>query len=199
MRSVTRPRARSALVSVVALVLFAGAAGCDSGDDIQGDEEAPTSDRAPDVPAVATVTTLQHIGNRLDAEHRAKVKTRVTEAVDAFFDGAYLGAFPRSDYSAAFEGFTPGAAADAQADLDIMTSSAISDQIESATATKRRVTVDVLAFEGHPRGVTAHFFLDFDTTGDLEASMRVRGDLYLSKVKGEWQVFGYDVDEAEQR
>ena len=29
--------------------------------------------------------------------------------------------------------------------------------------------------------------------------MRVRGDLYLSKVKGEWQVFGYDVDEAEQR
>ena len=27
--------------------------------------------------------------------------------------------------------------------------------------------------------------------------MRVRGDLYLAKDKGEWKVFGYDVDQAE--
>ena len=27
--------------------------------------------------------------------------------------------------------------------------------------------------------------------------MRVHGDLYLAKDKGEWKVFGYDVDEAE--
>jgi hypothetical protein len=80
-----------------------------------------------------------------------------------------------------------------------MTSAAIGDRIDSASATKRRVTVDVFAFEGHPRGATAHFFLDFDTQGELEASMRVRGDLYLTKVQGQWKVFGYDVDEAEQR
>ena len=34
MTSVTRPRARSALVSGVAVLLLAGAVGCDSGDDI---------------------------------------------------------------------------------------------------------------------------------------------------------------------
>ena len=55
----------------------------------------------------------------------------------------------------------------------------------------------MFAVEGHPRGVTAHFVLEFDTSGDLEQSMRVRGDLYLAKDKGEWRVFGYDVDQAE--
>jgi hypothetical protein len=200
MTSVTLPRARSALVSAVALVLLAGAAGCDSGDDIQSDEQgSSTSDRATDVPAVPTVVTLQHIGNRLDTERRARVKAKVTEAIDPFFDGAYLGEFPRSDFADAFATFTQGAATDAESDLDIMTSAAIADQIDSATATKRRVTLDVFAFQGHPRGATAHFFLDFDTTGTLEASMRVRGELYLTKVKGQWKVFGYDVDEAEQR
>ena len=200
MTSVTLLRARSALVGAAALVLLAGAAGCDSGDDIEGGgKDAPASEQATETPPVATLVTLQHVGNRLDDEHRARVKAKVTEALDPFFDGAYLGDFPRSDYAEAFTTFTEGAAADAQRDLDIMTSSAIADRIDSATATKRRVTVDVFAAQGHPKGATAHFFLDFDTSGGLEASMRVRGDLYLTKVKGQWKVFGYDVDEAEQR
>ena len=46
--------------------------------------------------------------------------------------------------------------------------------------------------------MTANFVLDFDTTGDLEEHLRVHGALYLAKDKGEWKVFGYDVDEAAQ-
>ncbi|HRK47422.1 MAG TPA: hypothetical protein PK324_17450, partial [Nocardioides sp.] len=189
-------------VGVAALVLLLGAAGCDSGDDIQGDgdKDAQTADQATDAPPeVSTFVTLQHVGNRLDAVHRERVKDRVAEVVDPFFDGAYLGEFPRSDYTGAFATFTEGAAADAQGDLDIMSNAAIADQIDSAEATKRRVIVNVFAVQGHPKGATAHFYLDFDTTGDLESSMRVRGELYLAKVKGQWKIFGYDVDEAEQR
>ena len=85
-----------------------------------------------------------------------------------------------------------------QRDLDLLSNSGIADQIDSATATNRRVRLDVFAPDGHPRGVTAHFVLDFDTTGDLEESLRVRGDLYLAKDKGEWKIFGYDVDQAVQ-
>ena len=40
MTSVTRPRARSALVSGVAVLLLAGAVGCDSGDDIGDSPDA---------------------------------------------------------------------------------------------------------------------------------------------------------------
>jgi hypothetical protein len=199
MTSVTRPRARSVLVSGVAVLLLAGAVGCDSGDDI-GDSTGDSSEASPgshgsDVPGVDTVITIEH-GEGIDAARQAKVLASVTAVVDPWFDEAFLGEFPRSDFSAAFAEFTKDAAADAQRDLDVLTSSGIADQIDSATATNRRVRLDVFAPDGHPRGVTANFVLDFDTTGDLEEQLRVHGALYLAKNKGEWKVFGYDVDEA---
>ena len=199
MTSVTRPRARSALVSGVAVLLLAGAAGCDSGDDI-GDSSGDSSEASPgshgsEVPGVDTVITIEH-GEGIDAARQAKVLASVTAVVDPWFDEAFLGDFPRSDFSAAFAEFTKDAAADAQRDLDVLTSSGIADQIDSATATNRRVRLDVFAPKGHPRGVTANFVLDFDTTGDLEEHLRVHGSLYLAKDKGEWKVFGYDVDQA---
>jgi hypothetical protein len=198
MTSVTLPRARSALVSGVVLAMLAGAVGCDSGDDLGGDDTGSSSNHASDVPKVATVTTLQHVGKRLDAMHRERIKGRVTAAVDPWFDAAFLGEFPRDDYADAFAGFTRGAAEDAQRDLDLLSNAGIADQIESATATKRRVRVDVFAYQGHPKGATAHFVLDFTTEGELAESLQVRGDLYLTKVKGEWKIFGYDVGQAAQ-
>jgi hypothetical protein len=144
---------------------------------------------------VDTVITIEH-GEGIDAARQAKVLASVTAVVDPWFDEAFLGEFPRSDFSAAFAEFTKDAAADAQRDLDVLTSSGIADQIDSATATNRRVRLDVFAPDGHPRGVTANFVLDFDTTGDLEEQLRVHGALYLAKDKGEWKVFGYDVDQA---
>jgi hypothetical protein len=201
MTSVTRPPARSALVNGVALALLAGfvvgLAGCDSGDDLGGDDKGSSSSHGSDTPEVATVTTLQNVGKRLDAVHRERVKARVADVVDPWFDGAFLGDFPRDDYGPAFTSFTKGAAADAQRDLDLLSNAGIADQIDSATATRRRVRVDVFVYQGHPRGATAHFVLDFTTTGELEQSLRVRGDLYLAKDRGEWKIFGYDVGQAE--
>jgi hypothetical protein len=195
MTSVTRPRARSALVGGVAVLMLAGAAGCDSGDDIGDTSEAAPGSHAPDVPGVDSVITIER-GEGMDAARQAKVLDGVTAVIDPWFDQAFLGEFPRSDFSAAFTAFTKDAAADAQRDLDLLSSSGIADQIDTATATNRRVRLDVFAPEGHPRGVTAYFVLDYDTTGDLEEQLRVHGALYLAKEKGEWKVFGYDVDEA---
>jgi hypothetical protein len=192
MMSVTRYAAGS----LAALALVLGATGCDSGDDIEGNHDGSTSEHGTDVPKVSTVTTLQNVGKKLDAAHRAKVKGAVTAVVDPWFDGAYLGDFPRTGYTAAFVGFTQGAAADAERDLDLLSNQSIADQIDSATATRRRVRVDVFAPGGHPHGVTAHFVLDFTTKGDLAQSLHVRGDLYLAKDKGVWKIFGYDVDQA---
>jgi hypothetical protein len=199
MMSVTRLRARSVLVGGATLLLLAGGAGCDSGDDIGGSKDGPSSSsgQGTDAPAVETVMTLDHAVG-VDAAHETKVIDGVTGAIDPWFDEAFLGDFPRSDFAPAFAAFTPGAAADAQRDLDLMSNSGISDRIDSATATNRRVRLDVFAPDGHPRGVTANFVLDFDTTGDLEEHLRVHGALYLAKDKGEWKVFGYDVDEAAQ-
>jgi len=127
----------------------------------------------------------------------ARLKEGVNAAIDPWFDGAFLGDFPRSDWSAAFAGFTKDTAADAEGrDLDLLTNAAIAGQIDSATATRRRVRLNVFSYRGHPRGATAHFVLDFTTKGALAESMQLRGDLYLAKDKGVWKVFGYDVDQA---
>jgi hypothetical protein len=195
MTSVTRPRARSALVSGVAVLLLAAAVGCDSGDDIGDSSDPSPGSHASDLPAVDTVITIEH-GEGMDAARQAKVLAGVTGVIDPWFDEAFLGDFPRSDFSAAFSAFTKDAAADAQRDIDLLSSSGIAEQIDSATATNRRVRIYVFAPDGHPRGVTANFVLDFDTTGDLEEQLRVHGALYLAKDKGEWKVFGYDVDQA---
>jgi hypothetical protein len=194
MTSVTR----SSAGSLLAVVLVLGVTGCDSGDDIAGNQDGGTSDHGTDAAGVATVVTLQNVGQQLDAEHRARVKDGVTAVIDPWLEGAFLGDFPREGYTAAFAGFSTGAAEDAERDLDLLSNASIGDQIDTATATKRRVRVDVFAPAGHPRGVTAHVVLDFTTAGDLEESMRVRGDLYLVKDKGEWKIFGYDIDQAEQ-
>jgi hypothetical protein len=195
MTSVTRAGARAALVSATVLAVLAGAVACDSGDDIGSRENGPSSGRADDTPPVTTVITIEH-AEGMDPAHETKVLGGVGAVVDRWFDGAFLGSFPRSDFSAAFTGFTPGAAADAQRDADLMSNAGIADQIESAEATNRRVRLRVFAPDGHPRGVTAYFVLDFATTGDLEERLRVHGALYVAKDEGEWKVFGYDVDEA---
>jgi len=195
MTSVTLPRRRSALVGAVALAALAGLAGCDSGDDLDGGSRGP-SDQGTDIPTVATVITLQNVGKRLDSERRDRVKRAITEVIDPWFDEGFLGEFPRRDYAAAFAGFTKGAAEDAQRRLDVLSNQAIADRIDSATATRRRVRVDVFAVGGRAKGATAHFVLDFTTSGELEQPMRVRGDLYLAKNRGEWRIFGYDIDQA---
>jgi hypothetical protein len=202
MRSVTPFRAgfhvRSALVGGVALALLVGAVGCDSGDKIGSNSKGSSPAQAPEVTKVATVTTLQAVGKQLNADRRASLKAAVTAAIDPWIDGAFLGDFPRSSWSGAFSGFTQGAAADAEhRDLDLLTNAGIADQIDSATATRRRVRVSVFAFKGHPRGVTAHVVLDFTTKGQVAEDLRVRGDLYLAEDKRKWKIFGYDVDQAE--
>jgi hypothetical protein len=200
MTSVTRPPGRSALVGAVAAVVLLGAAGCDHGDDIgkgDGGSDGPSSSHGDDTPSVITQTTLHFAGKKLDAAHRERVKTGANEAIDPWFDGAFIGDFPRTDWSSAFTGFTKDAATDAQGrDLDLLTIAGIADQIDSATAIRRRVRLNVFAAKGHPRGATAHFVLEFATKGSLSESMSVRGDLYLFKEKGLWKVFGYDVDQA---
>jgi hypothetical protein len=202
MTSVTRSPARCALVSAVAAVVLMGAAGCDHGDDIgsngKGGGGGPSSSHGEDSSPVTTMTTMHFAGKKLDAAHRERVKSGVNDAIDPWFDGAFLGDFPRSDWAAAFTGFTKGAAADAEGrDLELLSNASIADQIDSATAIRRRVRLNVFAAQGHPRGATAHFVLEFETKGEVAGSTSVRGDLYLFKEQGQWRIFGYDVDQGQ--
>ena len=127
------------------------------------------------------------------ATQKQALKADVKEVVDAFFENAYLGDFPRTSYDEAYAAFTAGARKDAVRDADLLSNAPISDQIETATGVKRQVSLDVLAVKGKAAGVTARFALDFTTSGELEQRQRVKGYLLLDTEGGKWQVFGYDL------
>ena len=47
-----------------------------------------------------------------------------------------------------------------------------------------------------PAGATARFRLVFRTTGNAERRVLVTGRLVLTKAKGTWKVFGFDVQRS---
>ena len=186
-----------AVLGAVAVTSVAFVGGCS--DD---DEQAPSTGKEPSesatipTPAERPITTKATVGKvigKLGAQQKAKLKEDMSAVLDAFFENAYLGEFPRTEFDAAYASFTGGARADAERDTALLSNAEIADQIEQATGTKRRVALDVLAVKGKAQGVTARFTLDFDTTGELERSERVKGYLLLSNEGDDWQVFGYDV------
>jgi hypothetical protein len=127
------------------------------------------------------------------------VRQQVRQAVDAWFDAAYVGGdYPRNDFADSWPGFTVGAAADAKKDKALMSNQDIGTEITGVEATKRKVTVDVLAVKGRPVAATARVVLEFTADGDAPRDVVVRGRLFLTKSPDGWQVFGYDMTKGDQ-
>ncbi|MEJ7831679.1 MAG: hypothetical protein WKF79_02095 [Nocardioides sp.] len=190
-------------MTVLAVVLSGCSGGGDDGNDggeAQGGREQPTNpgSSASEPPLLETTATIGNVEGRFATDRRSRVKTAVTEVVDAWLDAAYVtGDFPRTDFDDAFPGFSSGARDDARSDAGLMSNQAIGDRVESVQATKRRLRIDVLATGKKAVGVTARFVLlmdlELDSGSDAERSERVAGSLFMTWRQGGWQVFGYDV------
>lgn len=169
------------------------ATGCSGGDD-----EKPSSSSSSPAP-LQTTASLGKVAGSLPTSQSDPIVSAVADVVDGWIDAAFVGGdYPRTDFTGSFPGFTPGAAKDAQADLTLMSNADIGGQIDSVTATKRLVKVDILAPDGKPAGATARVRLVFVTAGDLEQKVTVTGQLRLTQEGGSWQVFGYDVAKGMQ-
>lgn len=192
----TAPR-RAPAIAATLLSLTVVTTACSGGSDSSGATPADgsSSATAPDEPApLATTATIGKMTGKLPKAERSGVRRQVATAVDRWFDAAYVGGdWPRNDFADAWAGFTPGAAADAKGDKRLMSNQDIGAKISAVEATKRDVTVDVLAVKGHPAGATARFVLRFATSGDLQRKLVVRGRLFLTPGGDGWRIFGYDV------
>lgn len=191
-RSMGRPVA-VVLAVVVTAVAFVG--GCSDDDPSPGADSEPggSSEAATDERPLTTTVTVGRVVGTVRDQEKQLMKDEVGALVDGFFEGAYLGEFPRTSFDDAYSAFTDGAREDAQRDAALLSNADLSGQIETATGTKRRVALDVLAVKGKVKGVTARFTLQFDTTGDLEQTGKVKGYLLLDHQNGTWRVFGYDI------
>jgi hypothetical protein len=169
--------------------------GCSGGSDDKptaaGTPTAATTTAAP--APTSTPATVATLTGRLTADRRDALAASVTQVVDRWLEGAYLGDFPRTDYTPAFAGFTPGAAAKAKRDIALMSNYEISSEIDEAEATKRTISLDVLSIKQRPVGVTATVDLGFETSGSLAGAHEVTGTLDLTPVGNTWKIFGFEI------
>jgi hypothetical protein len=190
---------RTVSSTALALVLAASVSAC-SGDDEPDADPAPPADSGPQAPApLETTARLGKVVGRLGRPERERLQSTVTGVVDAWIDSAYLGDFPRTDFSGVYPGFTKGAAADARADARLMSNQQVGARVEDVVAVRREVVVDALATRRRAVAVTARFVLAMDLEGEVQRTDRVRGSLYLTRSEGAWKVFGYDVSRGVAR
>lgn len=188
-----------ATLLTLSLATTACSGGSDSSGATPGDGSSSTT-AVEEPPPLTTTATLGQVTGKLPKAKRGAVRRQVAKVVDGWFDAAYVGGdYPRNDFAAAWSGFTPGAAVDAQGDTKLLSNADIGATIDAVEATTRDVTVDVLAVKGKAAGATARIVLRFKTSGDTQRKVVVRGRLFLTPGAGGWQIFGYDVTKGRGR
>ena len=182
-RTVVRAR-RAALAAVGSMVLVVGLGACSSGSgpDDEDSDAPPGADGEP--AGIRTTATMGKVTGKLDRDHRAPLRQKVTTAFDSWVDSAYLSAGGAD----AFGAFTKDAAALAKRDRGMSNA----DGVE-ATATGRKLTIDVLADRGRPVGITGRFVLVFELGDEASRTDRIVGRLLMRRGDGGWKIFGYDV------
>ena len=182
---------------VLALVLPLSATACRSGSEPSAAPERLSRNDAQVTLAshpVETTTKIHRVFGRLPDARRKAVRREVGEVVDRWWDAAYLGGiYPRRSFPAAFPGFTDGAEKRARSDKALLTNETKGSSVDSITARRRQVSLDILATDRRARSVTAHFVLRFEASGEKAGTTVVRGRLFLTFKRGAWRIFGYDV------
>lgn len=191
-------RRRAALAAVVVLAIGPSLTAC-SGDD-EPPAESPSESESLAMPTndpvefeVATRTKIGRVVGRWPKKEHDRLVATVGPVVQKWFNAAYGGSYPRSDFGDAFPGFTARAEREAKRDKVLLTNIGIGDRLTAVTPTESRIWLDVLAVRKKAVGVTARFLLKFKTEGDVEKHVRVKGRLMLNRHPSGWRIFGYDV------
>ena len=178
-------------------ICLAGCSGGDEDDEPGGDGERSASS-APTEPGIDTRVEVGQVVGNLPKRPARDVAADVAGVVDRWLDAAYVGGdYPRSKFGEAFPGFTKDAAELAARQPGLMSNKAVADRVDSVTAKRRVVQVDVLAPKGEAAGATAHVNLVIELSGKVERTDQIRGRVLLTRSKSGWRVFGFDIERGE--
>lgn len=187
------PRLLCPLLLVLILLPLAA---CTASEEPDTPEPAPRSTAAEESPTAEPVPTKAILGRvvgRLPPPRRRQLVRKVTPVVDGWLDAAYVGGeFPR-EVDDAWPGFTRDAARRARQDRRLTSVAGLAEQIDGVEVVRRAVRYNVLAVDRRPVGVTARLTLDFRTSGAKERTVSLRGRVALTRVRGDWKIFAYDV------
>lgn len=201
MRRLPGTSTRAALLvvpTILGLVLVL--AGCSGGDDDDepGGDAGSSETTARDNPGIPTRVEVGEVAGKLGKGPARKIAADVAGVVDRWLNAAYVGGdYPRTKFGDAFPGFTKDAATLAGRQRGLMSNQAVGDRVDSVTATRRVVRVDLLAPKGKAAGATAHVNLIIKLTGKVKRTDQIRGRLVLTKSHDKWRVFGFDIERGE--
>lgn len=173
---------------------------CSGGGDDEP-EQTPAGSASQAAEPLTTDAALGKVRGRLSTKATEAIVAEITAVVDGWIDAGLGGEYPRTDFAAAFAGFTPDARALAAKQSALLTNAEVGADLERAELTERVVRVDVVAPKGKPVGATARIHLTVELSGldgGVERTDLVTGRLMLTPSGGEWRVFGFDVRRGEK-
>jgi len=186
----TAPRARRTALAVVAsMALVVSLGSCSGGSGSDEDEPSRAGSSEGGSPGIRTTATIGKVTGKLDRRQRTPLRKKVTATFDSWVDAAYLS----GDGADPFAGFIKDAARLAKKDQAQMSNAALGNRVDSVTARKRELSIEVLADRGRPAGVTGRFVLVLELDGQVTRTDRIVGRLFLRRGHGGWKVFGYEV------
>lgn len=149
----------------------------------------PTPTPTPEPPVELTLR-IEHISGVAESRLPAFAPTFVsalTPVLTTYVDQSF-----RSEGPTAYDSFTAGAAAVAQAQAQVTTRAGFGD-VEQIRATRLDAAAEVFAPGGEPAGAKVWINFGFDLDG-REAS--VTGHLLLSPEADGWRIFGFDLKQT---
>lgn len=200
--SLHRRAHRLALTPVVLALAVTTVTACSGGDAPEeptpGASTAEPTPQQPEPEAVPTRVRMGKVVGRLPAPRRKQLRRQVRPVVDGWLDRQWVdGPWPR-EVGDGFPGFTRQATRQARRDRGVTTLGDLGTRIDGVEVTRRAVRVDAVAAGRRPVGVTARVKLDLRTSGQVSRKVTLRGRLMLTRTKGGWKVFGYDVTKGKR-
>ena len=136
------------------------------------------------------------LGN-ISEQGRAQVAADAGRAVETWFDNAFLKAtYPTASFPDAFASFSPGAATIAAGDAAVLTNAGIGDELNgSLHAVAKEARFVVFARDNQGQGASGDVVLEATGRNAAagEVTIRVTGDVYLSRSDNGWRIVGYRV------
>jgi len=142
---------------------------------------------------------IRQLGGGIPASERAHLSRAIGAPVRAWFEHAFLGVdYPTNDFPAAFDSWTRGAREQATLDRDLTTNASLGPELVAVVADQQRARLFVFASEGVTGGATARVRLAMtaEKTNGGEIGYVVSGEVYLTRDKGRWSIFGYDLQRS---
>lgn len=156
---------------------------------------APKLDRRD---ARLTVSIRQLKGGVPPSE-RARLRRVIGRPIESWIDAGFLaGRYPRTNFGAAFDSWTPGAAALGRQHRAVTTNAALGARLVDVAAIRQDARLFIFASNGRTGGATAKVYLRLTgqrRSGD-HTTYTVSGDLYLTRQENIWRIFGYDLHRA---